>query len=77
MINWISTEVQPGDKTHVKGLLMRCGGEDGVQVATATLWHEIINGTSIYYDLEGFQVTPVAWKPIQGDNGEEKEKGLL
>ena len=66
MIDWISIHVQPADKVHVKAVLMEASGKHGTKVRTATLFHEIINGTSIYYDEEGFQVTPVAWKPLKG-----------
>ena len=62
MINWISVKEQPPHRTHVQGLFVASDG-----VWHLKLYHEVINGKSIYYDEDGFQVSPKAWKPYKGE----------
>lgn len=56
---WETPETKPEHKTYVEGLIIGKGAK-----RTAELWHEVINGKSIYYDEKGFQVNPKLWRPL-------------
>lgn len=57
--NWTPLDIQPEHKTYVEGLM-----DENGEGWTSRLWHEVINGKSIYYDKEGFQVNPILWRPL-------------
>lgn len=57
--NWTPIDIQPEHKTYVEGLM-----DENGEGWTSRLWHEVINGKSIYYDKEGFQVNPIMWRRL-------------